>query len=648
MNQEEAIRRIAQSRGALCVMPSLIENSPCVVGECFTIGAPFLTTNVGGTPELIDPESRPHCLVEPNSKALATVIERVFREGLPAVKSNLVPQSISQNWADCLKVADASVVSSEIPTAPASKPLVSVCMTHYERPQLLQQALDQLMAQTYDNIEIIVVDDGSRRPDAHEFLDELERRRHRFPVKIIRSANLYLGAARNIGASHAAGEYILFHDDDNFAEPNEIEVFVRAALRSGCEILTSQYWVFKSGEEQENLKPKMVEYYPIGVGGTFSFFRNRFGDANALIKREVFEKLGGFTELHGVGWEDWELFLRAYLRGIKMGVVPDPLFNYRVSAQGMLATSEVVRNHERLFAMVDQERPQVNSDLLRYTQRHSIQQKALEQLWAILDREPTGEIHQQLTSIDPNSSEARVKLSDLAFAMGRLSDAIEIGFADFAQREKMLGLLSHLSGSASPRREKLIVIPDTREGAPVALLRGWAFGLGGRPFVPTEFQINRQPFQTIAHVAQTRLDVVDRFKLARKDPVGFVVAVAKSARRRNLAALFGASRRAATFIEGDVTLLGPRETPLKAHIDEVFWGREVVVETPPMDRWGGVVTIMCNDLSYVFIKNGSGKYIASDKISDKKAKFYFAIDEKLGEKLSFIIAGRGRTDISFD
>ncbi len=444
LNQEEALSYILNARNALCVMPSLIENSPCVIGECFSIGVPFITTNVGGVTELIDPTSAKSCVVPPMASTLAKAIERVISDGMPALRSSLTPTRIAQEWRDKFQELDNRIVVAT-EKQPSAQPLVSVCMTHYERPDYLHQAIERLMEQTYDKIEIIVVDDGSKGADTHAYLDRLERTKLRFPIKVIRSENKYLGAARNLAAKHAYGDYLLFHDDDNLAEPTEVESFVSASLHSGCHILTSQYWVFREGSD-ESVKKKM-EYYPIGIGGAFSFFRNRFGDANALVNRSVFEQLGGFTELHSVGWEDWELFLRAFLRGFKMGVVPEPLFNYRVSAGSMLGTTSPVRNFERLYALVDQEMPRMNSDLLRYVQRDFVQKQELDQLWARLEKCPGRDLHQQLTALDPNSIEARTKLSDLAFELGRVADAIELGVMDFAQREKIFSLVSHMNSA---------------------------------------------------------------------------------------------------------------------------------------------------------------------------------------------------------
>lgn len=644
MNQGEALARIARSRNALCVMPSLIENSPCVVGECFTIGAPFLATDVGGTSELVDPGSRECCLAPANPKALAAAIERIIVEGASAVRSALQPARVESQWFECASVL--SRAAAPAPEPPQTKPLVSVCLVHYERPQLLQQAISALMAQSYDNVEIVIVDDGSSRPDAHAYLDRLEREQHRFPVKVVRSANRYLGAARNLAASHSRGDYLLFHDDDNIAEPNEIELFVRAALKSGCDILTSQYCVFKHGDE-ETLEHRKIEYFPLGVGGVFSFFRNRFGDANALVSRAVFERLNGFTELHGVGWEDWEFFLRAYIRGVKMGVVPEPLFNYRVSANGMLATGDIMRNHERLYSLLDEERPRLGSELLRYAQRHDLQQSVLDRIWIVLERSPAGDLHQQLMAMDPNSSEARARLSDLAFAIGRIQDAIEIGLSDFGQREKLLGLAAQFSRPPIFNlRGRTFFSPEPGQGERVVALRGWAFDPVGKSYVPEGFKVDGDNYETIAHVKEHRPDVVESFQLASGASPGFVVAAKKSDGR--FAHGISRVRQLATSPGVDVGLFCSALERFKGHVDEVFWCREVAVEPPDSSQWHGAIMVESEAAGYVFMKNGSGGYAIGNRVSGSRARFSYSPADVAGSKLYFILPSEGRVDIIFE
>ncbi|STV64754.1 glycosyl transferase [Klebsiella pneumoniae subsp. pneumoniae] len=67
-------------------------------------------------------------------------------------------------------------------------------------------------------------------------------------------------------------------------------------------------------------------WLPLGPDLNIASFSNCFGDANALIRKEVFEKVGGFTEDYGLGHEDWEFFAKISLQGYKLQIVPEPLF----------------------------------------------------------------------------------------------------------------------------------------------------------------------------------------------------------------------------------------------------------------------------------------------------------------------------------
>ena len=78
-------------------------------------------------------------------------------------------------------------------------------------------------------------------------------------------------------------------------------------------------------------EPTSERWLPLGDAAALGVFRNVFGDASALVRREAFEALGGFTEDANVGHEDWELWARAVLRGYKLQVVPEALYWYRIA-----------------------------------------------------------------------------------------------------------------------------------------------------------------------------------------------------------------------------------------------------------------------------------------------------------------------------
>ncbi len=333
LGSEEALSYLA-GEGRLAVAPSLVENSPYTVLECLWRGLPFIASNVGGAPELVVEADRADHLVPPTSAALVERLERALRDGVGRAAVRTPPAETRAAWL-ALDAEMAAMPNVAVETG--DRPHVTVCLTHFNRPALLLRALQGLAVQTYRNFDIVVVDDGSDTPAALSALDALGTSVGGIPIQLIRQPNAFLGAARNKAAASARGDYLLFHDDDNVAMPEELETFVRAARLSGADILTAVAARF-ADEAPPSAGPQAARDLVAPVGGALAYgaLSNEFGDANALFRREAFLQLGGFTEDYGVGHEDWEMFARASLAGLDVSVVPAPLFWYQVSPSGML------------------------------------------------------------------------------------------------------------------------------------------------------------------------------------------------------------------------------------------------------------------------------------------------------------------------
>lgn len=115
----------------------------------------------------------------------------------------------------------------------ASKPLVSVIVPVYNVEQYLEECVASLLAQTYRNIEIILVDDGST-DSSGELCDQLACWDSR--IRVLHKANGGLSDARNHGLREASGEWISFIDSDDYVSPVFIEALLGAVLECGCDI----------------------------------------------------------------------------------------------------------------------------------------------------------------------------------------------------------------------------------------------------------------------------------------------------------------------------------------------------------------------------------------------------------------------------
>ncbi|MGA2583110.1 MAG: glycosyltransferase [Tepidisphaeraceae bacterium] len=357
-----AAMKYLRQPGRLAVMPSLMENSPYTLLECLGNGIACLCTDLPGNRELIAPADAERIVFRPTAADLAGKLKLTVASGLKPALPSVDPQSVRQQW---ISWHEESVGKFPGPLVPAEKPLVTVCIAHRNRPSMAAQAIESIRRQDYPNVQVVLADDGSDTAEATQFLADLEKEFAEKKWKIVRQSNRYLGAARNAAAAAADGEWLLFMDDDNFAAPEEISTFVTAALASGADMLTCLAACFKGSDAPVMGTTEREIWLPLGGAVAVGVFLNLYGDANGLVRRAVFEKLGGYTEDFGVGHEDWELYAKAALAGHTVAVVPRPLFWYRVHSTSMLRTTSHYINHMRsLRPYVDNVGPELSQALM--------------------------------------------------------------------------------------------------------------------------------------------------------------------------------------------------------------------------------------------------------------------------------------------
>jgi glycosyltransferase involved in cell wall biosynthesis len=329
------------------VIPSFMDNLPYTLMECIELNIPFIASDVGGNRELLNPSDIRRVLFQPTKVHLARRLWEILNLKEPWILPRL---SVSQHriievwdlWHCSLPPANQDKRST---SNMRRTPLVSVIIPTHNPTRFLADAIASISAQTYQNFEIIVVNDGSTDEPAMQLLNQLSKqaKQEKRQWKFIDIENSYVGAARNAGVQYAHGEYILFMDDDNVAKANELEIFVHVALRTQVDILTCLVDVFEGNDtfleiSQADMKHVITRWLPLGNAGASGVFNNRFGDANMFVSRTAFLELEGFSTDFGIGFEDWEFLARASLRGFRIDVVPEALFWKRERPNSMTDT----------------------------------------------------------------------------------------------------------------------------------------------------------------------------------------------------------------------------------------------------------------------------------------------------------------------
>lgn len=201
-------------------------------------------------------------------------------------------------------------------------PEVSVVMPCYNQGQYLHEAIDSVLEQTFTDLEIIVVDDGSTDPTTRGILDVLNRTN----TRLLRRENGGLAAARNSGIGAATGRYILPLDCDDRIAPDYIRQAVsvfEADPRCGIVYCRAE----KFGAEQGSWCLPHFSRIRMCLGNMIF--------CSALYSRRDWRKVGGYDESLRRGWEDWDFWLALLELRRTVHCLPYLGFHYRKSEYSM-------------------------------------------------------------------------------------------------------------------------------------------------------------------------------------------------------------------------------------------------------------------------------------------------------------------------
>jgi glycosyltransferase involved in cell wall biosynthesis/GT2 family glycosyltransferase len=359
-----ACRYLAARKRSLVVVPSFFENSPYTVLETAITARPLITSAVGGAAELLDPTLVPLLTCQIERRSLAKKLLNAVQNGIPPARLAIPPEETVRLWLDLHHTKSDPPPLERSPSKPRqdqpppSIPTVVAAITHYERPAKLYDALMSLVGQTYPKLEIVVVDDGSESVGTLQLLERLSPLMAKLQVRILRQENRYLGAARNHAIANSESDYILFLDDDDIAFPNLVQTLVTAAEATRADVVNClNLYMPEARRDEAHPFPdqfrQRVSYVPLGGPLSMAPLENCLGAATALIRRDALNAVLCYTEQHGVGHEDFELYVRMLQSGLHIEVCPLPLYLYEVDHAGMISSTSPLRNWNRVAVAVD-------------------------------------------------------------------------------------------------------------------------------------------------------------------------------------------------------------------------------------------------------------------------------------------------------
>lgn len=220
------------------------------------------------------------------------------------------------------------------------KLLISVVILNYNKPKETLKSIGSLLAQTYKNFEIIIVDDASTD-------DSILRVKEKFPqVKLIALKKSLGRSAHNIGLRNAKGDILVIMDSDMYASKN--------FLRKIAEKFNKYSKLDSLAFNLKDPSGKTVGWQPVYDPKDKMGNGLRCASGFPTMRRKIFNEVGGFNPKIFLYVDEWEYFIRILKAGFKSYYFPD-IIAYHTSPETpykpIMRGYHVVKNHMQVYAL---------------------------------------------------------------------------------------------------------------------------------------------------------------------------------------------------------------------------------------------------------------------------------------------------------
>lgn len=240
-------------------------------------------------------------------------------------------------------------------------PKVSVIVPFYNVEKYIEKCLNSLVNQSLEEIEIILVNDGSQ-DSSKEKAKEIEKK---FPnkIKYYEKANGGLGDARNFGIKYATGEYIAFLDSDDYVEPTMYEEMYEKAKQENADMVECDFWWEYPNKKREDIGDAYLNQKEM-------LYKARVVAWNKLIKREIYENHPEARFPIGLRYEDIEGFYKI-LPYIKKVAFVRKCFIHYIQRKGSISNTQNKKNEE-IFLVLE--------NVINYYQKNNLYNDFKEEL----------------------------------------------------------------------------------------------------------------------------------------------------------------------------------------------------------------------------------------------------------------------------
>jgi glycosyltransferase involved in cell wall biosynthesis len=203
-------------------------------------------------------------------------------------------------------------------------PLISVVIPCYNDGVYLPETISKLALQSFQSFEIIIVNDGSTDVQTLDILKQLATQPN---IQVLHKENGRMSAARNYGVQHAKGTYIAALDADDYFDPSFFSKAIAIMDKEPATAVVTSYIKY-FGDKTGNSKPR--------GGNAYNFLFSNQCSACAMVRKDIWNQVGGYDESMKLGYEDWEFYIRITKLNFEVHLIPEYLLFYRQTDKSTL------------------------------------------------------------------------------------------------------------------------------------------------------------------------------------------------------------------------------------------------------------------------------------------------------------------------
>lgn len=232
----------------------------------------------------------------------------------------------------------------------SSSPSISILVPIYNVEKYLRQCIESIISQTIENIEIILINDGST-DSSPEIINEYAKLDSR--IKVVDKPNSGYGASMNIGLKTASGKYIGIVESDDWIEKDMFETLFKLSEKDKLDIARSEFYYYSTTEKEVNTISS-TPYVPHNIiispeQETGVFFQQPSIWSNLYLRSFLFDNNIWFLETPGASYQDTAFSFKVYSKAKRFEMINSAFYHYRIDGG-----SSSFQNNNKIFCICDE------------------------------------------------------------------------------------------------------------------------------------------------------------------------------------------------------------------------------------------------------------------------------------------------------